>query len=733
MARITQINAAENSCDVRQVFVGRRPVVAVVGLGAWGSRHVATLMDLIGPGRVIGVDRDPQRRAWARARGIRAVSGVDRLPRGLDGAVVATPTPSHYEVASALLELDLPLLIEKPLTTDLDAATELVRAADKRSLPLLVGHVFLFQSAHERLRDYVGTMGRVRAVWSERRTPGLVKPESSAWLELAPHELAAAIDVGALAKRVLRVSVSDWSVTGVGGHDGAAACFSTPDCEVKLDCTWLSAVRRRRFWVVAEEGQVLLDDDGEHQELSRWIGDQRWVASRPAACEHERVAGEPPLRRELRAFLESIESGVCTRSDGSLGQRVVELLERVHRCRDGRQFVSEEKAAATPDDESVVRVHRGRDAAIPLVDLAIQHREIEGEVRAGFDAVMNSGEFVLGPAAEEFERVYAKFCGVRHCIGVANGTDALELSVRALGLGRGDEIILPANTFIASALAVVRAGAEPVLVDSDPDYHQIDVSQIAARIGPRTRAILAVDLFGQLPRYEELEELARDAGLALIEDAAQSHGARRGNRVAGAFGAIAGTSFFPGKNLGAYGDAGAITTDRDDLAERVRRLRNYGSDRKYHHPELGFNSRLDSLQAVVVRAKLERLPAWNESRRLAAQRYHELLSDLDGVALPGTRGRNEHVWHIYAVRVPFRDRVLAQLHALRIGAGVHYPVPIHLQGAFTRLGRGPGSFPVAERAAAEMISLPIYPGISIEQQVAVVDALRNALASRKAR
>ena len=367
--------------------------------------------------------------------------------------------------------------------------------------------------------------------------------------------------------------------------------------------------------------------------------------------------------------------------------------------------------------------------SIPLVDLSIQHREIEAEVREGFERLASSGAFILGPPVAEFEEAYARFCQVAHCVGVGSGTDALEFALRALEIGPGDEVILPANTFVASALAVLRAGASPVLVDSEPDHHLLDADRVAERIGPRTRAVMAVDLFGQIPVMEELENLTREADVALLEDAAQSQGARRAGRSAGSFGRIAGTSFYPAKNLGAWGDAGAVLTDDGELAGRVRRLRNYGSEIKYRHPEVGFNSRLDSLQAIVLSAKLRRLAVWNESRREAAARYDALLAGLGEVTRPCVASSNEHVWHIYAVRIPRRDRVLADLQRAGIGAGVHYPVPLHLQGAFASLGQAEGSFPVAERAARELLSLPLFPGISPEQQSEVVAALERALAS----
>jgi dTDP-4-amino-4,6-dideoxygalactose transaminase len=364
---------------------------------------------------------------------------------------------------------------------------------------------------------------------------------------------------------------------------------------------------------------------------------------------------------------------------------------------------------------------------IPLVDLKAQHQEVAEEVQRGFAQVLEKTAFILGPAVAEFEKAFAAFTGVAHCVGVANGTDALELMVRAAGIGPGDEVILPANTFIATALAVARAGGTPVLADIDPRYHLIDVEDAARRITPRTKALLPVHLYGQIAPMEALAALAKDRNLLLLEDAAQSQGARRNGVGAGGFGLAAGTSFYPGKNLGAYGDAGAVVTNSPEVNAKVRALRNYGGEVKYHHPELGFNSRLDTFQAVVLNAKLARLAGWNEARRHAARRYDELLRGIASVTLPETLPGNEHVWHLYVIRVPRRDDTLKKLNAAGIGAGIHYPIPIHLQGAFNHLHQGPGSFPVAEQAAGEILSLPLFPQITPQQQERVVDELRKAL------
>lgn len=362
-------------------------------------------------------------------------------------------------------------------------------------------------------------------------------------------------------------------------------------------------------------------------------------------------------------------------------------------------------------------------ASIPLVDLAAAHRAVADEIQAGFARVLDRTAFILGEDVAAFEREFAAFSGVAECVGVANGTDALELALRALDIGPGHEVIVPANSFIASALAVARTGATPVLVDVDPVHHLIDAPGALDRIGTRTKAVMPVHLYGQVAPVESLAA----AQVPIVEDAAQAQGATRHGRGIGGHGVVAGTSFYPGKNLGAYGDAGAVVTTSAAIAGRIRALRNYGSERKYHHPEAGFNSRLDTLQAVVLRAKLKRLAAGNEARRVAAARYDAMLVDLPAVTRPATLAGNVHVWHLYVIRVPQRDRVLERLNAAGIGAGIHYPVPIHLQGAFAHLGHHAGDFPVTERAATEILSLPLFPEITAGQQERVVAELRRAL------
>ncbi|MGW2422942.1 DegT/DnrJ/EryC1/StrS family aminotransferase [Streptomyces sp. NPDC001709] len=367
---------------------------------------------------------------------------------------------------------------------------------------------------------------------------------------------------------------------------------------------------------------------------------------------------------------------------------------------------------------------------IPLVDLKAAHEEVADEIRAGFERILAHTAFIGGEEVRRFEREYADLGGVAHCVGVANGTDAVELALRASGVGPDDEVVVPANTFIATVGAVARIGARPVLADCLPDTYLLDPQAALDAVGPATRAVVPVHLYGQMADVTALADGLPDR-TRVVEDAAQCQGATRDGRTPGS-GGIAATSFYPGKNLGAYGDAGAVLTDDGELAGLVRAIANHGGVAKYRHDVPGFNSRLDGLQAVVLRAKLARLAGGNAARRAAAARYDTLLADLAAagrIVLPTTATGNVHVWHLYVVQVAGADRddIVGKLNAEGIGAGVHYPAPVHLTPAYRHLGHTRGDFPNAEKAADRILSLPLYPQITPDQQQRVVDTLARAL------
>ncbi|HEX2078548.1 MAG TPA: DegT/DnrJ/EryC1/StrS family aminotransferase [Longimicrobium sp.] len=366
---------------------------------------------------------------------------------------------------------------------------------------------------------------------------------------------------------------------------------------------------------------------------------------------------------------------------------------------------------------------------IPLVELAGQYRMLRDEILPAMDGVMSEAQFILGEDVARFEEEFAAFCGAKHCVGVASGLDALQLALRAVGVGPGDEVITAASTFIASALAVTHTGATPVLADVREDDFNLDPEAVERAITPRTRAILPVHLYGQPARMDEIRDIARRHGLRVVEDACQAHGARYGAARTGAMGDAGCFSFYPGKNLGGYGDGGAVVTDDPKVAERLRLDRNYGSRIKYVHDSAGFNSRLDTLQAAVLRIKLRRLDGWNARRRELAALYRELLADAD-VILPAEMRGVEHVWHLFVIRHPERDRLLADLHARGIGAGVHYPIPIHQQAPYAGIRCVPDGAPVSTLLSRQILSLPLYPEMTEAQVAEVADAVRECASAR---
>ena len=361
---------------------------------------------------------------------------------------------------------------------------------------------------------------------------------------------------------------------------------------------------------------------------------------------------------------------------------------------------------------------------IPLVDLRQQYLDLKPDLDSAVLGTMDRGDFILGADVANFEQEFADFCGAAHATSCANGTDALHLACRALNIGPGDEVILPAFTFIATALGPLLAGARPALVDVDPHSGLIDPERVAAAITSRTRALLPVHLYGQMADMEALNSIAKQHGLAVIEDAAQAHGAQRGPRRAGSSATVGCFSFSPGKNLGAYGDGGMLTTDDPAIAERLRRLRNWGSVEKYRHEEFGLNSRLDTLQAAILRIKLRHLASWNARRRNIAGRYDAALKS---VPLVRTRYAGTPVFHLYVLRSPARDRILAWLNGNGIGAGIHYPRAVHEHQALAGLKLAEDRYPQAENWARECFSLPLYPEMSDAQVDQVINAVRTSV------
>lgn len=361
---------------------------------------------------------------------------------------------------------------------------------------------------------------------------------------------------------------------------------------------------------------------------------------------------------------------------------------------------------------------------IKFSDLRPIHNQIREEMDKAYNTVMDSGWYIMGEQLEKFETEYARYCGTDYCIGVGNGLDALHLILEGYGIGIGDEVIVPANTYIATALAVSYCHATPVFVDCDPVTFNIDIEKVEDKITNRTKAIMAVHLYGKAVEMDKLRKIADRYNLKIIEDAAQAHGARYKGKKIGSIGDAAGFSFYPGKNLGALGDAGAITTNDKKLADKIRALRNYGSQRKYEHLYKGFNTRLDEMQAAFLRVKLKYLDNWIEERRKIANYYLDNIKN-DNVVLPQNIKEEENVWHIFSIMVHEREAMQKEFQKEEIQTLIHYPIPIHLQKAYIELGYKEGTFPVSERYAKEEISLPLWVGMKKEDCKQICDIINS--------
>ncbi len=363
---------------------------------------------------------------------------------------------------------------------------------------------------------------------------------------------------------------------------------------------------------------------------------------------------------------------------------------------------------------------------LPVVDLRAQYATLRDEVATALQEVADSMYYVLGPKVAEFEKAFAAYSGAKHCVCVNSGTSALHLALISAGVGQGDEVITVPMTFVATSWAVSYVGANPVFVDVDPATYTMNVEQVEKQITRKTKAILPVHLYGQPADMEPLMEISERHGIPIIEDCAQAHGAKYRGKGVGTFGQTGCFSFYPGKNLGAYGEGGAVVTNDDGIAARIRALRDHAQTERYYHDEIGFNYRMDGFQGAVLGIKLKYLESWTESRRLLAARYKELMEDLP-IQIPAEAHDRRHVWHLFVILHRERDRIQKELEARGISASLHYPVPVHLQKAYRHLRYRVGDFPVSERIARECLTLPLFPEMKMSQQDRVIDALREIL------
>jgi dTDP-4-amino-4,6-dideoxygalactose transaminase/predicted dehydrogenase len=711
--------------------------IAIIGCGYWGMNYVRVFSEMP-DARVVAVCDPRESRLeeiLRRYPDVLAATDVEDI-LGLDSieaVVISTNADTHYELTRRALAAGKHVLVEKPLTTRSEESEELIELREALDLHLLVGHTFLYNRGVRKVKEYVDA-NTVYYLYARRTSLGPIRTDVNAPWDLAPHDVAIfnfLLDskpelvsaVGAKVLRNHREDVGFISLTYPGGIVG------------HIHVSWADPNKTREVVVVCRDQRIVFNDLDPLERVR--VFDKGVLAEpldeplsfgeyafqlRDGDITSPAIPVNEPLKHQSGHFLHCIRRGEIPFTDAAQGLAVVRVMEAIDKsfARGG---------APIPIDWSTPRSPRPR---IPFVDLDAQRAAIGHEVSAAIQGCLDRSDWILGESVSAFEEEFAAYCETSAAVGTDSGLSALELTLRALGIGPGDEVVTAANSFVATALAIAAAGATPVLVDADEETGNLDPSRLEAAIGPQTKAIIPVHLYGQPADIDPILATAGQKGLAVIEDACQAHGARYKGRRAGSLGHAAAFSFYPSKNLGGYGDGGAVTTSDEQLLDRLRLLRNYGQREKYLHEVQGFNRRLDTLQAAVLRVKLHHLDAWNQERREHAALYDELLAEL-GCVTPVVAPWAEHVWHLYTVRVDERDALREFLAERGIDTGIHYPLPIHLQPSFRSLGYAHGDFPVAESLAEGTLSLPMYPELKEAQIRLVVDAIGEFLETRARR
>eukprot|EP00933_Yihiella_yeosuensis_P020147 TRINITY_DN1622_c0_g1_i5.p1 TRINITY_DN1622_c0_g1~~TRINITY_DN1622_c0_g1_i5.p1 ORF type:complete len:781 (+),score=188.09 TRINITY_DN1622_c0_g1_i5:112-2343(+) len=736
------------------------PHIALIGAGYWGKNYIRIMSQLESKGviKFAGVyeAHSPTREGLRfNYPGVRFVENVDLFLKdsSLVAVVVVTPAGTHAKVLEQCINAGKHILVEKPLTLDTATSKKCIELAKAKGVTLMVGHTFLFNSSVRELKQRVENpdFGKMHYIHCKRTNLGPIRQDTSALWDLAPHDVSIVLYLmQSLNKKLIKVSATGSKTLKGKYHDTVwTHMMFEDDIVAQIHVSWLDPHKVRDVVIVSDKHRLAFDDMDARMPVK--IFEKGVEADEPRIKPGEEanqarnftfrdgkitvpvVPPAEPLSDQFNHFLECIQKGQTCRSPGEFGLEVVAVMEAAELSmeRDGKAILMSELAngpapalSAWPAMAPKPRCERTGD--IPLVDIQAGYASVKEEVDKDVAEIFAQGCFIEGPKVKEFEAEFAKFLGVKHAIGVNSGTDALYLAYRYLGLEPGDEIITQANTFIATCLGASTLGANIKLVDVEPGTGQMDVTKIEAAITKKTKIIVPVHLYGHAANMEGVMAIAKKHNLKVVEDASQAHGAKfKGQRIGG-FGDAACFSFYPGKNLGAFGDGGALVTNDDALAARIRAWRAWGAAKKYHHTEKGGNSRLDTVQAAVLLRKLHKLDAGNSNRRTIAAKYTEALKGVGDLSLPSSPPNTESVWHLYVICTAQRDALLKHLNDNKVGAGIHYPLPIHKQECYSKeLSSLVGTLPQAEKEAPRMLSLPVFPEMTDVQQNRVIDSVKS--------
>eukprot|EP00933_Yihiella_yeosuensis_P020146 TRINITY_DN1622_c0_g1_i4.p1 TRINITY_DN1622_c0_g1~~TRINITY_DN1622_c0_g1_i4.p1 ORF type:complete len:746 (+),score=153.75 TRINITY_DN1622_c0_g1_i4:89-2326(+) len=737
------------------------PHLALIGAGYWGKNYIRIMSGLDEKGviKFAGVfEASSQLRESLRFNypGVRFVESIEPFLNDatLTGVVVVTPAGTHARVLEECINAGKHILVEKPLTLDTATSKKCIELAKAKDVVLMVGHTFLFNSSVRELKKQVESteFGQLHYIHCKRTNLGPIRHDTSVVWDLAPHDISIILFLmQSMKKKLIKVSATGSRTLKGKYHDTAwIHMMFEDDIVAQVHVSWLDPHKVRDVIVVSDQCRLAFDDmdprtpvkifkkgvavslqhefkPGEEPNLARSFTFRDGLIRMPV------VPVVEPLSDQFRHFLSCMQDKhVTCVSPGEFGLDVVAVMEaaELSMAKDGQAIYMESKTSGmtrTPVNFPAMgptpRCERTGD--VPLVDIQAGYMSVKEDVDKDVCEIFAQGCFIEGPKVKEFETEFAKFLGVKHAIGVNSGTDALYLAYRYLGLEPGDEIITQANTFIATCLGASTLGANIKLVDVEPGTGQIDVTKIEAAITPKTKIIVPVHLYGHAANMEAIMAIAKKHDLKVVEDASQAHGARFKDQRVGGFGDAACFSFYPGKNLGAFGDGGALVTNDDALAARIRAWRAWGAAKKYHHTEKGGNSRLDTVQAAVLLRKLHKLDAGNEKRRRLAATYSAALKGVGDLTLPSSPPNTESVWHLYVICTEHRDALLKHLNDNKIGAGIHYPLPIHKQECYSKeLSSLVGTLPQSEKEAPRMLSLPVFPEMTDVQQQRVIDCVK---------
>jgi len=734
--------------------------VAVVGLGYFGVNYVriaAELPDseLIAVCDVFKANVD---KVCAKYPGVKGFTDLDQLLalEELEAVILITPAVTHYDNAKKVIQAKKHLLIEKPFTTNSKQGVELTDLAQQSGITLLVGHTFLYNTGIQTTKRIMESndFGDLLYMYATRTNLGPFRDDVNAAWDLAPHDISifqyitgkvpswvcavGACPLGASAKPGSPRSRMSDTIEDVVfitlGYEGTSLISN-------IHVSWANPKKVRELTLVGSGMRLVFDDmdpaarvkvfktpvQGPGQPLpSEMMTDGSYQAAFYGALQtgdtyYPSIKPSEPLKDQVSDFLKCAKEGRQPVSDARFGADVVRVLQAI------------QESVKKGGEKVMVPSHNSFKVSptsnIPLVDLKANYLRIKDEVWAGMHDVVEKTAFVLGPHVKKFEDEFAAWCGMKYCLGLNSGTDALYLAVKFYDIGEGDEIIVQGNTFIASVLAISNNGATPVLVDHD-EHYMIDVTKIEAAITPRTKAIMPVHLYGNCADMDPILDIAKRHNLKVIEDASQAHGALYKGKRCGSMGDCGCFSLYPGKNLGAYGDAGCIITNDEDLATRINWWRNWGAKKKYHHELKGGNSRLDTIQAAVLSVKLKYMDSWNGRRGELAAYYSEKLKGVGDFVTPVIASGVVSVWHLYVVRTAKRDALLKFLNDSGIGAGIHYPIPIHELGAYKEeCGKYAAQLPCTSEYAPKLLSLPMFPELTEEQIDHIVAKCKEFFAS----